>query len=274
MNKLVPAVALTLGLISAAHADDCRRSAQRSANVDTAGVTKVVLGTGAGDLEVRGQSGLNALRANGEACASNDDLLGKIQLESRREGSTLYLKTVMPELKDGAFLFNEYARLDLKVQLPDTVDVELEDSSGDLELSRVKSAVVADSSGDIEIEDIAGNLDVSDSSGDIEIERVAGGVKVKDSSGDMTIEGTRGTVEVTVDSSGDIRIVQADSVHIHQDSSGGIVVRQVNRDVRIDSDSSGDIDVAEVSGNFSVGADSSGDVRQAKVLGKVELPER
>ncbi|HMN45465.1 MAG TPA: DUF4097 family beta strand repeat-containing protein [Povalibacter sp.] len=274
MNRLIPAVALALGSIALAHADDCRHSAERSAVADAAGITKVVIGAGAGDLKVRGAPAASRIQASGHACASNDDLLAKIQIDSRREGDTLYLKTLMPDLEDGSFLFNAYARLDLSVQVPDTVAIELEDSSGDLELSRVKSAVVADSSGDIEIRDIAGDLDVSDSSGDIEIDRVAGNLRVKDSSGDMEIEEIQGQVEIPIDSSGDISITQAGSVHIHQDSSGGIVIRRVNRDVRIDTDSSGDIDVAEVGGNFSVGADGSGSIRQAKVLGRVELPER
>jgi hypothetical protein len=273
MNKLIPAVALALGSIALAHADDCRRSAERSAVADAAGITKVVIGAGAGDLKVRGAPTTSRIQANGHACASNDDLLEKIQIESRREGDTLYLKTLMPDL-EGGFLFNAYATLDLSLQVPDTVAIELEDSSGDLELSRVKSAVVADSSGDIDIKDIAGDLDVSDSSGDIEIERVAGNLRVKDSSGDMELQEIQGQIEIPVDSSGDINIVQAGSVHIQQDTSGSIVIRRVNRDVRIDSDSSGDIDVAEVGGNFSVGADGSGSIRQVKVLGRVELPER
>ncbi len=272
MNKLIPALALAFGSIALAHADDCRHSAERSATADAAGITRVVIGAGAGDLRVRGAPAASRIQAGGRACASSDDLLAKIQIDSRREGDTLYLKTLMPDLQDG-FLRNVYATLDLSVQVPDSVAVELEDSSGDLELSRVKSAIVADGSGDMEVRDIAGDLDVSDSSGDIEIERVAGNLRVKDSSGDMELEEIRGQVEIPVDSSGDIRIVQAGSVHIRQDTSGNIVIRRVNGDVRIDTDSSGDIDVAEVGGNFSVGTDGSGSIRQTKVLGSVELPQ-
>jgi DUF4097 and DUF4098 domain-containing protein YvlB len=273
MNKILFAVAASLGLTAIAQADDdCRHSAERSVSVDAAGITKIVVGAGAGDLKVRGQPGLSQVQAKGQACASKDDLLAKIQIESRREGSTLYLKTLMPTFEEGSFFSNSYATLDLAVQVPDSAAIDLEDSSGDLELSRVKSAIVADSSGDIEIEDIAGDLDVSDSSGDIEIERIAGNLKVKDSSGDMQLREIQGQVEIPIDSSGEINIVQAGAVHIHQDTSGEIVIRRVNRDVRIDTDSSGDIDVAEIGGNFSVGTDGSGGIRQVKVVGTVELP--
>ncbi|HEY6644583.1 hypothetical protein [Povalibacter sp.] len=272
MHKLISALAIGLGFMASAQADDCRHSADRSATADAAGIVRVVIGAGAGDLNVYGQSDASRVQASGKACASSAELLTQIQIDSRREGDTLYLKTLMPNSMDGGLFLNVYATLDLSIRVPDSVAIELEDSSGDIELRRVKSAIVADSSGDIEIEDITGDLDVSDSSGDIEIERVAGNLKVKDSSGDMELREIRGHVEIPVDSSGDIDIVQAGSVHIHQDTSGGIVIRRVNRDVRIDTDSSGDIDVAEVGGNFSVGADGSGSIRQAKVLGTVELP--
>jgi len=265
-------VLASLGIASGAYADNCRHSADRTATVDTTGASKIVIATGAGDLKVRGQTGQSSLQANGKACASQEDLLNEIQIETRREGNTIYFKTLMPTLVDASLLFNRYATLDLTIVIPDSIAIELEDSSGDLQLSKVKSAIVADSSGEIDIEDIGGDLEVTDSSGDIEIERVAGNLKVEDSSGDMELENIQGTVEIPVDSSGDINIAQAGSVLIHRDSSGEIVIRRVNHDVRIDSDSSGDIDVEEVAGNFSVGADGSGGIQHAKVLGKVELP--
>ena len=272
MYKLALPLAIGLFVSITAEADDCRKSADRSATVNASGVSRVVIGAGAGDLKVQGQTGSTEVQARGRACASSDEVLGQIQLESRREGDTVYLKTLIPELTGGAVL-NSYAGLHLTVQVPDSAAVEIEDSSGELALSRVRSAKVEDGSGEIDIDDIAGDLDVSDSSGEIEIERVAGNLRIKDSSGEIEVEEVRGAVESPVDSSGEIRLEQVGSVHIHEDSSGGIVIRRVNGNVRIDVDSSGDIDVAEVAGNFSVGADGSGDIRHSKVLGKVELPQ-
>lgn len=272
MKKLTVLV-MGLGLASIAAASDCKHSAGRSANIDTSGITRIVMGTGAGDLKVRGEPGRSKLEARGEACASSDQLLDQIQIETRREGSTVYLKTRMPDLK-GGFIGNQYAMLDLDIALPDSIPVDIEDSSGDLDLSRVRSAVIADSSGEIEIEDIAGDLEVSDSSGDVAIERVAGRLQVTDSSGDLHIENIQGDVLIPIDSSGDIRLVQVGSVHIRNDTSGEIYIRGVNHDVRVDVDSSGDINVEEVGGNLTVGADSSGTVHHSKVIGTVQLAER
>lgn len=262
-----------IGSIATVHADDwCKHSANRSATIDAAGATKIVIGAGAGELSVRGEN-VSSVRASGRACASSEDLLGQIQLESRREGTIVYLKTAIPQVQSSVLGFGRYASLDLEVVVPESVAIDLEDSSGDLELRNVKSAVVADSSGDIDISNVSGNLDVTDSSGDMEIEKVGGNLSVRDSSGDMELEDIQGSVLIPVDSSGDIHIQRAASVHVVNDSSGEMVISQVKGDVRIDSDSSGEIDVTEVDGSFSVGSDGSGGIHHSRVKGTVTIPE-
>jgi hypothetical protein len=62
-------------------------------------------------------------------------LLEKIQIKTRREGSTLYLSTVLPDPGSGFSWFND-ATLDLTVVLPASLAVELEDSSGDVKIER------------------------------------------------------------------------------------------------------------------------------------------
>lgn len=282
MNKLIRLLILGAGGVIASYAAtsqsadwNCKFTADRSATVDAAGAKKIVIGAGAGDLSVRGQDGQASVRATGRACASSEAFLGQVQLESRREGDTIYLKTVFPEISDTAFGFNRYASMDLTVVVPKSAAVSLEDSSGDLELANVQSAVVADSSGDIDISNVAGDLAVTDSSGDIEIEKIGGNLNVRDSSGDMEIEDIQGSVEIPVDSSGEIQIERvAGGVHVLNDSSGEIAISHVKRDVLIDVDSSGDIRVDDIGGNFTVGADASGDIRHSKVAGTVRVPQK
>lgn len=277
MNKLIPLLILSTGYVITGHAADwnCKHTADRSATVDAAGAKKIVIGAGAGNLSVRGQDGQTSLRATGRACASSEEILGEVQLESRREGDTIYLKTLFPEAIENMSGFNRYASMDLTVTLPKAVVIALEDSSGDLELDGVQSAVVADSSGDMEIGNIAGNLQVTDSSGEIEIRKIGGNLNLSDSSGNMEIEDVLGTVEIPVDSSGDIRIHHvAGSVHIFNDSSGEIVIGHVKRDVLIDADSSGDVSVDDIGGNFTVGADTSGSIRHSDVAGTVQPPQK
>lgn len=247
---------------------DCDKTAERTAQLDAAGITKVVVQAGAGELRVRGEHGRTKLEANGKACARTQALLDQVKLLSRREGNTLYLETVFPEDSWGN------TSMDLAVALPDNVEANFEDSSGDFTLQNIRAAVVADSSGDLEIADIAGDLEVTDSSGDLRIERIAGTLTVTDSSGDMELTEISGTVRIPVDSSGSITIEKAAAVEIQTDSSGDIEISQVQGDVSIDNDSSGDIEVRQVGGKFTVRNDSSGKIRQERVAGAVSLPRR
>jgi hypothetical protein len=263
--SLVPAIS---------SADDCKHAANRTVSIDGPGITKVVLETRAGDLDVRGEAGEQGVRARGEACASSKDLLDALQFESRRDGDTVYVKVLMPDNFESLFGFNRYAYMDVKVTLPKTVALSLQDTSGDLRVSDVQSARIDDNSGDQSVHDIAGDLDITDSSGEIEVGHVGGTLKIRDNSGAIDVTDVRGDVIVTADSSGEIEIEKvAGKVHIVSDSSGDIDITDVQRDVIIDEDSSGAIAVSRVGGNFTVGSDGSGGVSYNDVLGSVRLPD-
>jgi hypothetical protein len=263
---LVPAVALAWG-------DDCKVRAERNAGIDLAGVDKVVLRTGAGDLKVRGSATATRVEARGQACAAKQELLDASQVNVRREGKVVYVETALPQDKSGwSWSNNDYAYIDLDVSLPSGLPVEAIDSSGDATIEDLGSLQMQDSSGDLEISRIAGMVDVNDSSGDLEIERV-GSARVRDSSGDIEINDVRKDVTVLVDSSGDMRITRVQgSVEVQQDSSGGIRIEDVKGNVKIDSDSSGDIYAGGVGGDFTVGEDSSGSIGHGTVAGKITVP--
>ena len=59
---------------------------------------------GAGDLVVRGGEGRD-VKVDGKACASSAELLEEIKLEIRRDGDTVYVRTVLPEISIGLFGF-------------------------------------------------------------------------------------------------------------------------------------------------------------------------
>lgn len=262
----------TLGTQSAL-ADDCKFSATRTATIDGGPIRKVVIAAGAGALVVVGTKSRTKAEAMGKACASSQELLDQIQIETRTEGVTLYIKTLLPEGKFQLIDGGSSPTLDLTVSLPDAVQTNIDDSSGSLELRGVGASVVADSSGEIEIANIQGDVSVTDSSGHIHIDAVTGNLQIQDTSGGIDVHDVSGTVEIPSDSSGGILLRKiSGSAHIVSDSSGDIVIEQVQHDVIIDADSSGDIRVAEVAGNFTVGADSSGGIHHDRVLGKVQLP--
>jgi hypothetical protein len=262
---LLPTAALAWG-------DDCEFRAERTGGIDARGAEKIVIRAGAGDLKVQG---VNSARvdARGTACASKQALLDAVQISVRREGNVIHVETTLPQDDDQwSWARNESAHLDVEVSLPSSLPVEAIDSSGDASFEDLKALDVQDSSGDLEVARIAGALSVGDSSGNVEIENV-GSLRLRDSSGDIEVNDVHGNVEVLVDSSGDIRIRDVDgSVDIDQDSSGNIRIEDVKANVIVDSDSSGDIYAGRVGGDFTVGSDSSGSIGHESVRGKVSVP--
>jgi hypothetical protein len=245
----------------------------RNAGVDAAGVVKIVIHAGAGDLKVHGTADGRRIDAKGVACAGKQALLDQSQLSVRREGNVVFVETKLPQEGEGwTWGKNEYAYLDLGVSLPANIAIEAVDSSGDATFEDLKSLVLQDSSGDLTLARIAGALEVNDSSGDVEIDR-AGSVRVNDSSGNLDIDEVSGDVVVENDSSGDIEIAQVKgSVTIEQDSSGTIRVEDVRGSVTVDNDSSGDIYAGRVNGDFTVKNDSSGSIGHTAIGGKISVP--
>jgi DUF4097 and DUF4098 domain-containing protein YvlB len=257
----------------AAWAENCEFSSERVANFNGP-VKKVVVTADAGTLTIHGDTN-GELKAVGKACASSESLLGRIALESRRENDIVYLTVVMGGGMGDMFSFNRYASLDLDIAVPRDAELDITDTSGDLELSDVGPARIKDTSGDQLLKNINGDLTVHDSSGVIRIMSVVGNVEVEDSSDNIDIEDVRGEVKIVTDSSGDIAIAKVTgNAEVMEDSSGDITIRDVKKNVKINNDSSGDINVTDVGGNFAVTVDSSGNILYERVAGTVRIPAR
>lgn len=230
--------------------DMCKHRAERRASLDTTGVARVVINARAGDLEVKPGNG-TTLVAAGPACASSAKFLEQTDIAVRREGDVLRVDVLVPDGMVGIGMF--YATLDLTVNVPASLPIEITDSSGDLLAADVRVVKLTDSSGDVLLQRPRADVEIWDSSGDLRIEDAAGSVQVRDSSGDIVIVGAKEVV-------------------IPSDSSGDISIQRVAGSVRIDQDSSGDIRVTDVGRDFQLLSDSSGEVKVSGVKGQVHLP--
>jgi hypothetical protein len=252
-NIAILAFAAMAAGTGAAHAA-CAFSAQREGSAELAGVTRVVINSGAGDLHIVAKAEALRIVAKGNACASTQSLLDRLQIEVRREGDVVHIDAGARKDPKVVIIGNAYSNLDVGVALPPGLPVEVRDSSGDTEVQGIASLVLDDSSGDIRVRDV-GSAEIKDSSGDISVKGASGDITVTfDGSGDITIDDVGGDVEVGSDGSGDIRI------------------REVKGDVVIGSDGSGDIFVKDVGGDFTLGNDGDGDVLKVNIAGKVSVP--
>ena len=231
---------------------DCDHKADRSLSEDLNGVSRVELLVAAGDLDIEGDQGVSSLEAEGEACASDTDILEGIQIVAKRRGATLRIEAQMPKTSG----WGKSAALGLRVVLPADLPVEVKDSSGDLAATGAYIVRLDDGSGDIRLKNTQGDLELSDGSGDVKITDHRGNLNLEDGSGDVRIVGVEGSVLVDADGSGDLNI------------------KQIQGSVTVDEDGSGDISVAEVSGDFTVDRAGSGDVYHRDVSGKVDVPTR
>lgn len=282
---LVMSALLTASLASA----QCAHSATHDLSTELEGVTTVRVESRAGDVVVVGHTDTDTLRAVGSACASSRAYLEDIQLDVVRTDTTLTLRAVTPMLMG----FLVYARLDLVVDLPSGVALEIDDGSGDVSVRGVSSLRLTDASGDVvasdlgnvtvvedgsgamSFVDVTGNVDIlADDSGDIKVERVGGSVRIgRDGSGEIDVRSVDGDVFVDEDRSGEIEIHDVgNDVHVRDDGSGGILIRAVGGNVTIGNDASGDIDIAGVGGDVVVGPAGSGAVRVEEVSGSIEVP--
>ena len=236
-------------------ADWCKYEKEIDLTLDLSGSEVLAISAAAGDLEIRGVADSDKAVIHGKVCVSKQAWLDEADVEIIT-GERAQINVNLPDSSGGWSLFgNNYASLDLEIELPQNIALEVKDSSGDATFRHIASMQLQDSSGDIEIEDAAGPLSIKDSSGDIEIELVSGAVSIRDSSGDIEVDRVEGNFTIEADSSGDIRATNID---------GTVLVKK---------DSSGDISVRTVGGDFRVLADGSGSIRSDDVQGEIETPK-
>ena len=255
MSKWLAVLTVLLG--ADALAWNCKYEKSLDQSLDVSGSDSLAIAAVAGDLEITGVSGGGEVAIRGTACASKEEWLDEIRIETE-QGQQAGISVKLPETDNGWSIWgNRYVYVDLVLEVPRDLPLDIRDSSGDTEISDVASVTV------------------KDSTGDLDIDGATGAVEIRDTSGDITLRHLGGDLTIVSDSSGDIDGKDIEgSVLIVADSSGGIRLNGVGRDVTVERDSSGDIRVAEVGGDFTVLKDGSGDIRAVDVDGEVDIPDR
>jgi len=236
-------------------ADWCKYTADIKMTLDLSKSEALAISAAAGELVVIGIADLDEAVIHGTVCVSKEEWLTQSRIETST-GKHAEISVILPDTDTGwSFGRGNYASLDLRIEVPEDMLLNIKDSSGDLSLDGVGAVNLQDSSGDIEIDHANGAVVIRDSSGDIDVDQVEGNLTiVADSSGDIYVEHIQGEVLVERDSSGDIRIAHVkDSV---------VVLR----------DSSGDIRATDVGGDFRVHRDGSGSIRSSNIKGVTEIP--
>jgi hypothetical protein len=205
--------------------DRCSYTTDLEATVSATGVSRVRVVARAGSLRVEGVSDATEVKAFGPACARTQADLDEIEIVTSISGDELLVET-----RFGSGL-RERGSLDLTIQLPDSLPLEITDGSGSVRVSNVGGLRLDDGSGSIDVDDVHGDVRLDDGSGSITVRNVDGSVVVED------------------------------------DGSGSIKISDVTGDVIIEEDGSGSIRVTDVQGDFRVLRDGSGSIRSDRIQG-------
>jgi len=218
--------------------------------LEAAGVTRLVIDAGAGELVVRATPGATAIEVTARiAPADTESDRYELWLRGEDERASLTAR----HLDRGWFSWGEDDRvIDLEVTLPPHLAVQIEDGAGDLEVSGLRGGVrIEDGSGAIEARDLSGPLRIEDGSGTITVRGVAGPVRVDDGSGSLSVFDVTGDLEIE-DGSGRIDVVRAGGAVVIQDGSGSIDVRGA-ASLEVVESGSGEVTYRDVAGEVTIG---------------------
>jgi hypothetical protein len=248
---------LILQFSTEASADWCKYENDINLTLDVSDSDVLAIAAVAGDLEITGVPGTSEAVIHGKVCASKESWLENASIETQG-GERAQINVLLPKTdNDWSLSISNYLSIDLRIEVPEDLLLDVKDSSGDMLLNNIAGGQLQDSSGDIEINDANGAIVLKDSSGDIDIDQLNGDLTVEsDSSGDIYAKNIQGEVLVKRDSSGDIRVAHvSDSVIVERDSSG---------DIRAD----------DVGGDFRVYKDGSGGIHSSDIKGETEIPSK
>jgi len=226
-------------------------SAPRSASASTAGITTIRVANGSGRLTITGNPSATAVRATGTAHASSQSELQDVKLLVERDGNDIVVRPDMPDSWNGCD-----CSLDMTVEVPTSIQLEVRDGSGGAELRNVGRARVQSGSGGVRIEHTSGDVSVRSGSGEAELSDVHGNVEASSGSGGVTMDGVTGSVE------------------IEHAGSGSVSLSKVGGSVHVGSIGSGSLDADGVGGDLTVESKGSGSVHYTSVRGKVSVPTR
>jgi DUF4097 and DUF4098 domain-containing protein YvlB len=221
--------------------------------VSTDGVRRLRVEVPAGDVRIVGRSPGNTVRVLGRRCGSRGDVLDGLALGVGQRGGELRIKVEIP-----THLFSRtqgtVARIDLEIEVPRELSLDLNTSLGNVELTDVGSVRLEDRLGDVRIAGVAGTLILESGPGDVRIRDVRESVRLTGGVGPIELEHVGGDVIVA-------------------GRTGRGLIRDIGGSVGIQRHA-GDLRVERVAGDLTVQRLENGEVRHHEVRGTVRLPRR
>ncbi|MFA0964184.1 DUF4097 domain-containing protein [Roseivirga sp. BDSF3-8] len=196
--------------------------AQHTVDESFNGIKKVEVKGSYVDVEIVGTPKSN-VHLTGELSVDEDDEDYKILHEVNGDKLEVWI-----ERPNRMWSWNSSSgRSIIKLEVPVKTEIEVRNSSGNVNIAGIDEDVAADaSSGNVDVKDVRGRLQVEASSGNIYLSDIEGPVNSKTSSGRQTLDEIKGDIEAEA-SSGSIRITEARGHMNLETSSGDIRLTEV-----------------------------------------------
>lgn len=221
MNLSSTSLTLLLFLSPALSAGTLERN--RTLEFSPEGVGTFSLETGSRDLEIYGSE-------DGKLVF---ELHARIRARKREQAEAIFRKLEFHEERDGRHLrlwcrdFGKRVSLDYRLYLPAGIDVEIQSSSGNLEVQDHQGAVDFQSaSGDLRLRSVDGPVRLRSGSGDLSLSSLTGDLIARSNSGDIDVRGLQGDCSVE-SSSGEIRVSRLQGNLEARTSSGDVEAKGI-----------------------------------------------
>lgn len=145
----------------------CADAREFSDEISATNLSALIVDAEAGDIEVVGRPGINEIRVYARACSRDYGTTDDLDFHLFRSNGAAIVEAFTPSYDN--------ARIDLTIEVPADFEVEIYDTSGDIEIDNVYAVYIEDGSGDIDVEDIDTDFIVRyDTSGTIRHRNVGG----------------------------------------------------------------------------------------------------
>ncbi len=231
--------------------------------------TKLLAFTGAGNLIANPVSSSKItvsakVNVPGDLSEAKAHFADDMQFYIKKSAKKITLKA---GYKKGIPSKHHIGSIDLVINMPKSLYLDLRDTSGDIKISGLQKGLkVLDGSGDLEIVNVKGKTILNDGSGNIKITGGTGKLKLNDGSGNILISKRKGSIALN-DSSGNLDVINHNGSVRLIDKSGNISLSNIEGNIKI-KDTSGNIELKDIDGNVTF-TSKSGRVRLTKIKGNV-----
>jgi DUF4097 and DUF4098 domain-containing protein YvlB len=171
------------------------------------GIERLEIDAGSGDIVVRGDASAKMITVKATIRVDDNerDALKFIEKDLVLDLKTKNGKATLDAYFDRSFWRHGEASVDIEVQIPQGLEIFVDDGSGSMHIEDVQGDVsVDDGSGSIlvvgatsvRIDDGSGSVEIADVSGDVRVDDGSGNIKIRNVEGSVTIDGGSGSVQL------------------------------------------------------------------------------